>query len=170
MKSCEELIKIHDVSNTQQLMNKLSVKYQSNKYRVGDKEFDDFNKAITYANDIYDPDMPQALTQKQTLPSDLSNKGFISNTRYSTAISVSQFISTIGIIVAAIGLILSAILLLGVIQSPLRSIVASIMALMPGVAIALAGLFLTATGQLTRATADNADQTREILKILKENR
>ena len=44
----------------------------------------------------------------------------------------------------------------------------SILAIVPGLGIAVSGLFLVAAGQVTRATVDNADHTREILNLIRD--
>ena len=48
------------------------------------------------------------------------------------------------------------------------SILALLPALLPGLGIEVSGLLLVAAGQLTRATVDNADHTREILNVIRE--
>ena len=43
-----------------------------------------------------------------------------------------------------------------------------VFSLLPALGVAITGLFLVVAGQVTRATVDSADHTREILSIIKE--
>ena len=56
----------------------------------------------------------------------------------------------------------------GVFTGYLSIVSGSLIALLPGFGICVSGLFLVTAGQITRATVDNADHTREILKLIKE--
>jgi len=82
---------------------------------------------------------------------------------YKTARGVSGFIEFIGWLVVIFGVVIS---ITGVISVPRNSGGASFIAMLPGLGTAIAGLFLVMGAQVTKATVDNADHTREILKIL----
>jgi hypothetical protein len=89
------------------------------------------------------------------------------NSDYGAARKVSMFISFLGWLVFAIGLIAA----IGGIAAGGNSRYGnemSLIAMFPGIGIAVSGLFLVAGGQVTRATVDNADHTREILNLLKD--
>lgn len=81
------------------------------------------------------------------------------NSDYGAARGISSFISGVGWLVVIIG-IFSA--LAGTGQG-------SALAILPGVGLAVSGILLVASGQVTRAAVDNADHTREILTLLKKH-
>ncbi len=78
---------------------------------------------------------------------------------YETTRKVSKFISLLGWVTFALGLI-GAVMALGNHWD-------SLLAMLPGLGGAISGLFLVVAGQVSRATVDNADHTREILNILR---
>lgn len=43
-----------------------------------------------------------------------------------------------------------------------------LLAMLPGIGVAVSGLFLVASGEVMRASVDNADHTREILKVVSQ--
>ncbi|WP_427982725.1 hypothetical protein [Agarivorans sp.] len=83
---------------------------------------------------------------------------------YRVAKGLSSFISGIGWIICIIGIVIALILLT---QNTSYSRSGAIISSLSGFAVSIAGLFLVAAGQITRATVDNADHTREIMLILK---
>jgi hypothetical protein len=83
---------------------------------------------------------------------------------YGTARGIAQVISVIGWIVVAVGSLAAIAGLSG--SNQFGGV--SLLAVLPGLGIAVSGLLLVVAGQVTRATVDNADHTREILKLLKE--
>ncbi len=86
---------------------------------------------------------------------------------YGVARKISKFLSFIGWLVFAIGVVFSLAGLASGAQSPYGGSV-TLLALLPGIGISISGLFLVAAAQVTRATVDNADHTREILNIIRE--
>lgn len=102
-----------------------------------------------------------------------SNKTIASNkpegyqSDYDVARKISEFISFLGWVVFAIGVTTAFICLISGTQSRYGEAV-SFLAILPGLGVAISGLFLVAAGQVTRATVDNADHTREILKVVRE--
>lgn len=86
--------------------------------------------------------------------------------KYGTARTVSIFISFLGWVVFVGGLIAAFTGMTGGLQGRYSGEVSTV-ALLPGIGMAVAGLFLVAAGQVTRATVDNADHTREILNFIK---
>lgn len=86
---------------------------------------------------------------------------------YTTARKIAMFISFLGWIVFAGGIIAAFVGMESGLQSRYGGGV-SILATLPGFSIAVSGLFLVAAGQVTRATVDNADHTREILSFIRE--
>jgi len=85
---------------------------------------------------------------------------------YGVARKVSIFISFLGWVVFAVGVLAAFAGLVGELRSPYGNNI-SIGILLSGIGIAVSGLFLIAAGQVTRATVDNADHTREILRFLR---
>ena len=86
-----------------------------------------------------------------------NQKAAVYRSEYEAARKVSAFISFLGWVLAALG------------------IIAALIAASDGdarfwamVGVAISGLFLVAAGQVTRATVDNADHTREILNLLRD--
>lgn len=84
---------------------------------------------------------------------------------YGTARFVSFFISFLGWVAFVVGII-AAFASMGSLQLKYGAGV-SVLALLPGLGISISGLFLVAAGQVTRATVDNADNTRQILDLLR---
>ncbi len=78
---------------------------------------------------------------------------------YETTRKVSKFISLLGWVTFALGLI-GAVMALG-------NDWGSLLEMLLGLGGAISGLFLVVVGQVSRATVDNADHTREILNILR---
>ena len=96
-----------------------------------------------------------------------NQKSIFYRSEYETARKVSMFISFLGWVVFAGGVIAAFAGMASGLQSRYSGGV-SILAVLPGLGIAVSGLFLVAAGQATRATVDNADHTREILSLLRE--
>jgi len=86
---------------------------------------------------------------------------------YGVARKISKFLSFIGWLVFAIGVVFALAGLASGTQSQYGEGV-TLLALLPGIGISISGLFLVAAAQVTRATVDNADHTREILNIIRE--
>ncbi|MDU0111747.1 hypothetical protein RT723_01715 [Psychrosphaera aquimarina] len=86
------------------------------------------------------------------------------SSNYATAIGVSRFISFLGWVVFALGII---VLLIGVGKSSQYGSEALLVTLFPSIGLTICGLFLVAAAQVTKATVDNADHTREILVLLR---
>lgn len=101
-------------------------------------------------------------TNWSSVASDLSKD--IYSSKYSTAIGVSKFISFLGWLTFVGGII---VLLIDISQSSKYGGEVVIATLFPSIGICICGLFLVAAGQVTRATVDNADHTREILTLLR---
>jgi len=80
------------------------------------------------------------------------------NSDYGAARGISSFISGVGWVVVVIGVLIA---LAGAGQG-------YALAILPGLGLAVAGIIVVASGQVTRAAVDNADHTREILTLLKK--
>lgn len=78
---------------------------------------------------------------------------------YEMASIVSIFVSLVGVVVFLAGVILS---FSGISEN------ASLIETLARVGIAIAGLLLVSAGQVARATIDNADNTREMLNIIRK--
>lgn len=83
---------------------------------------------------------------------------------YGASRCISKIISFIGWLAVWIGVI---IVITGLVQSSEYGGFA-LMAVLPGLGMSISGLFLVVTGQITRATVDNASHTKAILEIMKE--
>lgn len=90
---------------------------------------------------------------------------------YGAARGVAKFISFLGWLVFIGGVLMSLIGLIAGMEAQSRfgGGGVSIISMLPGFGISIAGLFLVAGGQVTRATVDSADHTREILRVLSKN-
>jgi hypothetical protein len=76
--------------------------------------------------------------------------------KYKAAQGVSGFIELIGWLVVIGGGIVA-----------IGSVSGGALFLLPGIGITISGLFLVMGAQVTKATVDNANNTREIIKLLK---
>lgn len=85
---------------------------------------------------------------------------------YGVARKVSMFISLLGGIIFSVGIIIAFMDIVGGPGSRDGGGV-STLSFWSGLGSAVSGLFLVASGQISRATVDNADHTREILNIIK---
>ena len=94
-----------------------------------------------------------------------STSGASYSSDYGVARSISQVISILGWVVVAVGIIAA---FSGLLAGNRYGGGVSLIGILPGLGIAISGLFLVVAGQITRATVDNADHTREILKLIKE--
>jgi len=97
------------------------------------------------------------------------NSAYQSN--YDTAIVISRIIVYIGWFVVAVGIIVATI---GIIAAFIYFVFPenqdgsiSYFSIIYGFAVTISGLFLVVGAQVTRAIIDNADNTREMLKIIK---
>ena len=108
---------------------------------------------------------PSELTGSSKTSASKSSESYQSD--YDVARKISKFISFLGWVVFAIGVIAA---FAGLVSGTQSSYVGggSLLAILPGLGVAISGLFLVTAGQVTRATVDNADHTREILKIVSE--
>lgn len=86
---------------------------------------------------------------------------YLNNSNYSTGRAVASFISGCGWFIVFVGVILTLVLSNSTYNF-------NFLAILPGISMAIVGLFMVATGQVTKATVDNADHTREIMLYLKE--
>ena len=93
--------------------------------------------------------------------------GIVYRSEYETARKISMLISFLGWLVFASGVIAALAGMGGGLRSDYGGGI-SIIAFLPGLGIAVSGLFLVAAGQVTKATVDNADHTREILSLIRE--
>lgn len=82
---------------------------------------------------------------------------------YDVARLISKVMAFFGWLLVLVGLAAGALGIAAGIEA--RGGGMSILGILPGLGIAVAGLLLVAAGQVTRAMVDNADHTREILKL-----
>ena len=100
--------------------------------------------------------------EEQTLQNNSSEQKTLSyQSNYNTARTMSDILSVIGWIMVVVG-VLGALIL----ASQGHSF--NVLAMLPGLAIAISGLFMVVAAQVTKATVDNADQTREIMNLLRK--
>lgn len=95
-----------------------------------------------------------------------SNKATVNSykTNYGTARSTSTAITFIGWAMVFIGAIATFIAIVSGLDSEHGGL--ALLGVLPGFGIAVSGLLLIVAAQVTLAIVDNADHTREILKIL----
>jgi len=110
-------------------------------------------------------DSPTLQIEPDDIKSTTTNSAYRSN--YGVAQAISKLLSFIGWFMVVVG---TGIVLVGLNNlnqnSDQTSLVMTL--LIPGVSMAISGLFLVAAAQVTQATVDNADHTREILKLLQK--
>ena len=104
----------------------------------------------------------------KTTKSNKIDSGNLYQSEYETARVISKFMSFIGWLFFAAGIFSSAFA--GTVSSLQSDYNGGtiILALLPGLGLTVSGLFLVAAGQVTRATVDNADHTREILRVIRK--
>jgi len=121
-----------------------------------------------YVGRVVDSQWYVDLSELSGTGSTITNKETaVYRSKYETARKVSMFISFIGWVVFVGGIIAAFSGMASGLQSRYGGGV-SILAFLPGLGIAVYGLFLVAAGQVTRATVDNADHTREILGLMRD--
>ena len=98
--------------------------------------------------------------KKSTTPSQATQSLNAGRNDYGTAVAISSIISFLGWVAVLIGAI-AVIAAFGSFRY------GGILALLPALGIIVAGLFLVVSGQITRATVDNANYSREILYLLR---
>ena len=87
------------------------------------------------------------------------------DSEYKVATAIAFFLSFAGWVLVIAGTIFT---LWGIsVSSEVSKDIPFMVASLPGIGIAVCGLVLIAAAQVTKATVDNADHTREILKLLK---
>lgn len=86
-------------------------------------------------------------------------------TAYGMARGVSSVISLVGWLFVIVGIFVAVYAFINGISSRYDGL--SLMALLPGLGTTVSGFLLIMGAQVTKATVDNADHTREILKALK---
>ena len=121
------------------------------------------DSTIVHGNNCYDEYEARLARMPSKAPDTTSTSQpvtqSISTSEYGTAVFIGQFIAVIGWLQIIIGLIVLVIIgAEGTLTTP--AVIAILI-------IALGGLITVAAGQLTRAMADTADNTREILMLLK---
>jgi len=100
--------------------------------------------------------------EEQTPQNNLSEQKTLSyQSHYNTARTISDILSVIGWIMVVVG-VLGALILAS------QGYNFNVLAMLPGLAIAISGLFMVVAAQVTKATVDNADQTREIMNLLRK--
>ncbi len=108
--------------------------------------------------------------EKKDLPEEsVTNNAPASNmekaeSNYSTAIGVANILMYCGWFIVAIGII-AAFMGLGSISKYATGL-QILISTGPGIGVAISGLFMVATSQVTRAVVDTADNSREMLKLL----
>ena len=86
---------------------------------------------------------------------------------YGTARMIAQFVSFVGWVVVGISVL---ILLVSLVKSTESHGGFALMGLFPSLAGVISGLLLVMSGQLTRATVDTADNTGQMLAVMKRRK
>lgn len=91
-------------------------------------------------------------------------------THYGTAKGVSTFLAFVGWLLFAAGII-AALIGFNSFNGPYGMVdITTILMTLPGLGFAFSGLLMVASAQVVKATVENADNTREILVLLQEQR
>jgi len=113
----------------------------------------------TNISDVTIGDHPEEETTRRNIDNSFPGTPVTYVSRYKTAIFVSNLVSFFGWVLVAMGVLFAVI---GLYSS------LSMIGMLPDLGTAVSGLFLVMGGQITKATVDNADHTREILQRLPE--
>ena len=89
---------------------------------------------------------------------------------YEVAQKIATIMSFIGWTIVVIGVMVALVGSAGMSQNPYARGGSAIIGLLPGIGMSISGFFLVAGAQVTRAMVDNADNTREILNLMREQR
>lgn len=106
-------------------------------------------------------------THKRIDNSALEQDTTYNSTEYGLARSMCSAVMFIGWVFIALGVVSTFVLFFTGLNSEYGGL--SLLSILPGIGIIVTGLFLIVTAQVTKATVDNADHTREILKILSKD-
>jgi len=88
-------------------------------------------------------------------------------TTYGTARMIAQFVSFVGWVVVTISVL---ILIVSLVKSTESNGSFALMGLFPSLAGVISGLLLVMAGQMTRATVDTADNTGQMLAVMKKRK
>ena len=168
MPTHDELRKIYKVSNIQELMDKLGVRYESDQYWFGEKGFKVLDEALTHAHNAYDSE------NSVTSDNDVTQMGIDTSAMfekssvlfggdYKTGVIISMIVSFVGWLVCA-----GAVILVVVAFEKLERMGA--VAIGPGVGVFIGGLLLVISGQATRALFDSTNYTRQMLELAKQEK
>jgi hypothetical protein len=138
-----------------------AISFDGIKYHIGQHNYDSLEGAVSYAVAQQSIDQDDVTKIENTSSEEAGCSATAHRSDYDAARAISVFISFLGWIIFACGSVsgMLAIIFMGISKIPLLGL---------GLGIAVSGLFLITAGQVTRATVDNADNTREILKIIKD--
>jgi len=156
----------HESEQTEE-MERYSITFDGEKYQLGQYRYDKLEDAISYARSQDKKSNPTRSTKSEPQAKSSSHLPAANyQSQYGAARTVSMFISFLGWAVFSGGIIAA---LVGIGSGSRYGGGVSLLALLPGLGMAVAGLFLVAAGQVTRATVDSADQTREILNFIRNH-
>jgi len=151
-------------------MERYSITFDGEKYQFGEYRYDKLEDAISYARSQDKQNNPTRGTRNESHANSSAHSSAANyQSQYGAARTVSMFISFLGWAVFAGGIIAAIAGFAGMGSGGRYGGGVSLLALLPGLGMAVAGLFLVAAGQVTRATVDSADHTREILNFIKNH-
>lgn len=147
-------------------MERYSITFDGEKYQFGQYRYDKLEDAVTYARTQEERTNPTRTTQNKLHSVNHAYVPTVSyQSQYGAARIVSMGISFLGWLVFAGGIFAAFIIIIGSGNQYGEGV--SYWILLLGLGLAVAGLFLVAAGQITRAVVDSADHTREILNYIK---
>jgi len=161
MDSFEDVLEALGVSNANDALKALGIQYAGGLYILPDgRQMRGMKDAIIIAYNKRAPDGEKVQRYVEPPVAEYESD-------YKTARGIASLISFLGWVSVAIGVILALTIFIGL-SSQRYGVAESIfISLLPSIGLVISGLFLVAAGQVTRATVDNADHTREILIHLK---
>jgi len=128
------------------------------------------NSSAVVCENCVDAGTADELISTVPTPDNVSKKSVSKFKKLKTNYETTKFITAIivffGWLIVALGF---AAVVAGVSTGINTKLSVALVSSLPGIGIIVSGLFLVALGQVIVATVDNADQTREILNILRNN-
>ena len=146
------------------LMERYSISFDGVKYQVGGYQYDRLDDAVNIARAQDKKSNSAEDTRRESYSVD---SAYISGAPVQSKYGVASGISVLLTVVGWLGFVAGLFILLTILLNS-KGDSNSELTLLPGLGLVVSGFLYIAVGQVIRATVDSADNTREILKLLKE--
>jgi len=114
----------------------------------------------------YENDAPTLQVDRRGRTGGVSTRPRKLRSHYQTARGVAYIVEFLGWMAVVAGVLIAILGASAGSRDPFNPGLAVLMATAPGLATVFSGLVMVALAQVTRATADNADHTRQILELI----